>query len=191
MKIGLFFGSFNPLHIGHLAIANYAVEYGGISQVWFVVSPLNPFKNKSDLLPEYQRAELVNRAIDHDLRFRVNTIEFKLPQPSYTIDTIIYLKEQYPNHQFTILMGADQLSSFHKWKNPDQLKALCHFLIYPRPGFQSHPLLDEKGFNLLDAPQMEISASFIRQSIKEGKDVRYFLHPEVWKYMVEMNFYKG
>lgn len=189
MKIGLFFGSFNPIHIGHLAIANFMVEYGDLEQIWFIVSPLNPFKKKANLLPEYQRLELVNRAIADDTRFKGSNIEFKLPQPSYTIDTITYLKEQHPDHDFTLIMGADQLGSFHKWKNPESLKETINFKVYPRPGFDHHELLDSPDFELIDAPIMEVSASFIRKSIKEGKDVRHFLHQEVWQYIAEMNFF--
>lgn len=190
MHIGLFFGSFNPIHIGHLAIANYMVEFGPIDQLWFVVSPLNPFKNKTSLLPEYQRLELVNRAIENDIRFKASNIEFKLPQPSYTIDTLIYLKELHPEYQFSMIMGSDQLASFHKWKNPDQLKKQIHFYVYPRPGIQHHELLESPEFELIQAPMMEISSSFIRNAIKGKKDVRHFLHQNVWNYTEEMGFYK-
>ena len=189
MQVGLFFGSFNPIHIGHLAIANYILESSELDQVWFIVSPQNPFKNKANLLPEYHRLELVNRAIDNDLRFRASSIEFSLPKPSYTVDTIAYLKEKYPSHEMKIIMGSDQLLSFHKWKNPDQLRKLVRFIVYPRPDSDYHKLLDSPEFELIKAPLMEISSSFIRESIRNNKDVRYFLHPEVWKYIREMNFY--
>ena len=189
MKTGLFFGSFNPIHIGHLAIANYVVEFTDIQEVWFVVSPLNPFKKKEALLSEYHRLELVNRAIGDDARFKASNFEFSLPQPNYTIDTVIRLQEKHPERAFTILMGADQLPSFHKWKNPEELKAIVNFLVYPRPGAGEHPLLQDSRFIAIDAPVMEISSSFIRKSVKEGLDVRHFLHHDVWKYMTEMNFY--
>lgn len=190
MQTGLFFGSFNPIHIGHLAIANYLVEFSHLDQVWFVVSPQNPFKNKANLLSEYHRLELVNRAIEGDLRFRASNIEFKLPQPSYTVDTITYLKEKYPDDHFTMLVGADQLPAFHKWKNPEILRSMIRFLVYPRPGSNYHKLLESPEFQLIDAPLMEISSSFIRESLREGKDVRHFLHAEVWKYIDEMGFYR-
>ncbi len=183
MKIGLFFGSFNPVHIGHLAIANYIISYSDLDQIWFVVSPLNPFKNKTSLLPEYQRLELVNRAIGDDLRFKASSIEFGLPQPSYTIDTITYLKEKHPDYFFTMVMGADQLQSFHKWKNPEELRAQISFIVYPRPGIQPHQLLSFPEFKLLQAPLMEVSSSFIRKSISRGKDIRHFLHPSVWEFL--------
>jgi len=190
MQIGLFFGSFNPIHIGHLAIANYIVEHSQLDQVWFVVSPQNPFKNKAQLLSEYNRLELVNRTIGDDQRFRASSIEFKLPKPSFTIDTITYLKEKHPDHDFKMIMGADQLPSFHKWKNSNELRKQIRFLVYPRPGIMDHELLESSEFELIEAPLMEISSSFIRKSIKEGKDVRHFLHSEVWKYINETGFYK-
>lgn len=189
MKAGLFFGSFNPIHIGHLAIANYLLEYSDIEQIWFVISPLNPFKNKANLLHEYQRLELVSRAISDDQRFKASNIEFKLPKPSYTIDTIAYLKEQHPDHSFTLIIGADQLPSFHKWKNHLQLREQVKFIVYPRPGFKNHELLESPEFKMIEAPLMEISASFIRKSLAEGKDVRHFLHSAVWEYIDEMGFY--
>lgn len=189
MHVGLFFGSFNPVHIGHMAIANYLAEFGKTEQIWFVVSPLNPFKKKASLLPEYQRLELVNRAIGDDLRFRASNIEFALPQPSYTIDTIIYLKETYPDYHFSIIMGSDQLAGFHKWKNPEQLQKLVDFIVYPRPDTKQHELLNSPHFELIEAPLMDISSSFIRQSIQNKHDVRHFLHKNVWEYIQEMNFY--
>lgn len=190
MQVGLFFGSFNPIHIGHTVIANYIIEYSHLDQLWFVVSPQNPFKNKVQLLSEYHRLELVNRAIEDDLRFRASSIEFKLPKPSFTIDTITYLKEKHPNHNFKMIMGADQLPSFHKWKNSDELRKQIRFLVYPRPGISNHELLESQEFELIEAPLMEISSSFIRKSIREGKDLRHFLNPQVWKYIQEMGFYK-
>ena len=190
MQIGLFFGSFNPIHTGHLAIANYIIEFTSLDHVWFVVSPQSPFKNKANLLPEYQRLELVNRAIGDDLRFRASSIEFNLPKPSYTIDTICYLEEQYPSYKFSLIMGADQLPSFSKWKNSDALRRQVKFLVYPRPGSKNNDLLSSPEFEMINAPMMEISSSFIRQCIHERKDIRHFLHPAVWKYIQEMNFYK-
>lgn len=190
MRVGLFFGSFNPIHIGHLAIANYIVEFSQLNQLWFVVSPQSPFKNKARLLSEYHRIELVNRSIEDDLRFRSSSIEFKLPKPSFTIDTITYLKEKHPDHDFKMIMGADQIPSFHKWKNVEELKKQIGFLVYPRPGISNHELPDSQEFELIEAPLMEISSSFIRKSIQDGKDVKHFLHPEAWKYIQEMGFYK-
>lgn len=187
---GLFFGSFNPIHIGHLVIANYIMEFSPMKQLWFVISPQSPFKKQSNLLENYHRLELVNRAIENDNRFRTSDIEFKLPTPSYTIDTLTYLKEKYPNRKFAIIMGADNLFHFHKWKNFEQIRDNFQIMVYPRPGIKQEDCPDFENLHWVDAPIMEISSSFIRNAIREKKDIRYFLHPEVWKYMDEMNFYR-
>ena len=190
MKTGLFFGSFNPIHIGHMAIANFIAEYTEIEQIWFIISPQNPFKAKSSLLADYHRYELVNRAIGDDPRFKASNIEFKLAQPSYTIDTLTYLSEQYPGQDFYLIIGSDQLPNFHKWKNSDLLKDNYHFLIYPRPGTDQHELMDHPAFQGIEAPMMEISSTLIRQAIKDNKDLRYFLPQAVWEYISEMHFYE-
>ena len=191
LKVGLYFGSFNPIHIGHMAIANYMVEYTDLDQLWFVVSPQNPLKNKSNLLNDYQRLELVNRAIEDDNRFRASNIEFDLPKPSYTIDTLAYLSDKYPDYQFVILMGSDNLESFHKWKNFKTIVQNYGIIVYPRPGFEQAKVLKHENITIAkEAPLMEISSSFIRNAIKEGKDVRHYLPQNVWEYVDEMNFYK-
>ncbi|KJF44587.1 nicotinate-nucleotide adenylyltransferase [Draconibacterium sediminis] len=191
LKIGLYFGSYNPIHIGHLAIANYMVEYTDIDQLWFVVSPHNPLKKKNNLLDDYQRLELVHRAVEGDDRFRASNIEFSLPKPSYTVDTLAYLKEQHPNYHFKILMGSDNLENFHKWKNYETILRDYGIIVYPRPGFDPDKVLVEKNITMAkDAPLMEISSSFIRKAIKEGKDVRHFLPQKSWEYLEEMNFYR-
>ena len=188
-KIGLYFGSFNPIHIGHLAIANYIVEYSDLQQVWFVVSPQNPFKEKKSLLADNHRYYMVNLAVEDDYRFKASNIEFHLPQPSYTINTLTYLKEKYPDKEFSLIMGADNLKHFHKWKNYEYISKNYKMYVYPRPGYDidgtNYPNVEK-----VDAPIMQISASFIRQAIKEGKNIKYFLHPKVWNYIDEMNFYK-
>ncbi|HBL74171.1 MAG: nicotinic acid mononucleotide adenylyltransferase [Bacteroidetes bacterium GWF2_42_66] len=189
MKIGLYFGTFNPIHIGHLAIANYMLEFAGIDQLWFVVSPQSPFKQKQNMLDDYQRLELVNRAIGDDLRMRVSSIEFKLPKPSYTIDTLTYLQEEFPAHRFSILMGSDNLENFHKWKNYEQIIENYPVIIYPRPGFDPLTVEVHKNIHITDAPIMEISATFIREAIKAGKDVRHFVPAKAWQYIEEMHFY--
>lgn len=190
MKVGLYFGTYNPIHIGHLAIANYMVEFTEIDQVWFVVSPHSPHKNKKNLLDDYQRLELVNRAIHDDFRFRVTDIEFRLPKPSFTIDTLTYLQEKHPKHEFFLIMGGDNLDSFRKWKNHDQILENYRILVYPRPGFN----MQEKDFHphiqLVNAPLMEISASFIREALAAGKDIRHFIPPKAYQYLEEMNFYR-
>jgi nicotinate-nucleotide adenylyltransferase len=191
LKVGLYFGSYNPIHIGHLIIANYMVEYTDIDQLWFVVSPQNPFKKKMNLLDNYQRLEMVNLAIEGDDRLRASNIEFNLPKPSYTVDTLAYLKEQHPNYHFSILMGSDNIENFHKWKNYKVILENYGIIVYPRPGFDKNKVQIHDNITIAeDAPLMEISSSFIRKAIKKGKDVRYFLPQKTWEYLEEMNFYK-
>lgn len=190
MKIGLYFGTFNPIHIGHLAIANYMLEFGEIDQLWFVISPQSPFKQKLSMLDDYQRLELVNRAIEGDQRMKASSIEFKLPKPSYTIDTLTYLQEEFPMHQFSILMGSDNLKFFRKWKNYELILENYQVLVYPRPGFDSKSFMKHRNIQLVDAPIMDISATFIRGAIKAGKDIRHFIPEKAWQYIAEMNFYK-
>ncbi|MCE4563573.1 nicotinate-nucleotide adenylyltransferase [Maribellus sp. CM-23] len=191
LKVGLYFGSYNPIHIGHLAIANYMVEFTGIDQLWFVVSPQSPHKKKNNLLDDYQRLEMVHRAVEGDDRLRASSIEFNLPKPSYTVDTLAYLKDQHPNYDFVILMGSDNLENFHKWKNFESIVENYGIIVYPRPGFDASKVQDHKNIVVAgEAPLMEISSSFIRRAIRDGKDVRHFLPPKTWEYLEEMNFYK-
>lgn len=191
LKVGLYFGSFNPVHIGHMAIANYFVEFAAIDQLWFVVSPQNPHKSQENLLEEYHRLELVIRAIDDDGRFRASNIEFGLPKPSYTIDTLAYLQDKFPNHSFVIIMGSDNLANFTKWKNYDAIIENYGVLVYPRPGDDLTKLPSHLNIKVIEGvPLMEISSSFIRQAIKSGNDVRHFLPRKAWEYLDEMNFYK-
>ena len=191
LKIGLYFGSYNPIHIGHMAIANYIIEFTDIDQLWFVVTPQNPLKGKDNLLEDYHRLELVTRAIGDDNRFRVSNIEFNLPKPSYTINTLTHLQEKFPNHSFVIIMGSDNLGSFHKWKNHEMILGNYGIIVYPRPGFDRDKLIVHPNITVAEgAPLMEISSSFIRDSIKKGKDVRHFMPQKVWEYLDEMNFYR-
>ena len=189
-KTGLFFGSFNPIHNGHLMIASYMVEYSGLSELWFVVSPHNPLKEKSSLLPDHHRLAMVNLAIEDDRRFKSSNIEFKLPRPSYTIDTLTYLSEKYPGKQFIPILGSDNLPTLHKWKNWEALLSQYTIYIYPRPGTEPSPHDKYPSLIRVDAPLITVSSSFIRKGISEGRDMRYFLPEKVWKYIVEMNFYK-
>ncbi len=189
-NIGLFFGSFNPIHIGHMVIANWFVEYTDLDRVWFVVSPQNPFKQKKSLLDDHHRLALVRQAIEDDPRFWVTDIEFKMPKPSYTIDTLTYLQEKYPDHNFVLLAGSDQLPTFDKWKNPDQILEQYKLYVYTRPGYAGSKYDSHPGVRIFDAPQMEISSTFIRKSVQEGKDMRYMLPEKVWRYMQEMHFYE-
>jgi len=190
MKVGLFFGSFNPIHIGHMAIAQYMLEHTPLTKIWFVVSPQNPFKNKSSLLDQQQRLTLVRIAVEDDPNMEVNSIEFSLPVPSYTIDTLTYLKEAYPNHDFSIIMGQDNLVHFHKWKNYQNILEHHELFVYPRPHSTTCPLAQHPKVHLTDAPMMDISAQFIRKCFRDKKSVNYFLPPKVYQYIDEMNFYK-
>ncbi len=190
MIIGLYFGSFNPIHIGHLAIANFMVELSELDQLWFVVSPQNPLKEKKSLLQDYHRLEMVRLAVEDDDRFRASDIEFKLPTPSYTIDTLTYLEEKHPGMQFQLVMGADGLRTFHKWKHAELIIEKYHRLIYPRPGTDKETASRLPNATLVNAPMMEISSSFIRQAIKEGKDVRHLVPARAYTYMREMHFYE-
>ena len=190
MITGLYFGSFNPIHIGHLAIANFMVEFSELDQLWFVVSPQNPLKEKHSLLQDYHRLELVRLAIEDDDRFRASDIEFKLPTPSYTIDTLTYLEEKHPGREFQLVMGGDGLRTFHKWKHADLIVKKYHRLIYPRPGTDIEAALRLANATLVDAPMMEISSSFIRKAVKEGKDVRHLVPARAYTYMREMHFYE-
>ena len=190
MKIGVFFGSFNPIHIGHLMIAEYIYEYSKLQQVWFVVSPQNPFKKKHVLLDDHQRLEMVYRAIGDDNRFRVSDIEFRMPKPSYTVDTLTYLSEKYPNDEFAMIMGSDNLQNFHKWKNYNLLIEKYTRYIYPRYGDNELDNNTHANIIIINAPKIEISGSMIRDSISQGKELRYFLPEKVYKYIEEMNFYK-
>jgi len=198
MKVGLYFGTYNPIHVGHLIIANHMVDYTDLDQVWFVVSPQNPFKTKASLLEDYHRLTLVKVAIEGNKNLRASNIEFDLPKPSYTIDTLTYIQEKHPEHNFSIIMGEDNLRSFHKWKNYEQILENHHVFVYPRvitENENTHNIPDQlqnhaKISICIDAPLMKISASFIRKAIKDKKDVKYLLTEPVFKYLEEMNFYK-
>ena len=190
MKIGLFFGSFNPIHIGHLAIANYMLEFAGLDKVWFVVSPQNPLKSKAGLLGAQHRLHLVQLAIDDYPRFEACDVEFRMPVPSYTIDTVTFLSEKHPRHEFVLIMGSDGLGSFHKWKNAERLREICPRYVYPRPGFVVSEAEADDHLKVVAAPMMEISSSFVRNAIADGKDVRFFLPLHVYDYIREMHFYE-
>src|SRR5512133_1758921 len=189
MKTGLYFGSFNPVHIGHMAIANYIIGFTDIDQLWFVISPQNPLKRKATLLEDHKRRALLEIAVEKDDRFRVCDIEFRLPKPSYTIDTLAYLKELYPSHEFVLIMGSDGLPTFTKWKNFRLIQDNYMRYVYPRPGF---PVIKEETPNskIVDAPLMEISSTFIRDALKARIDIRHFLPAGVYDYIVQMHYYE-
>jgi len=189
-KIGLFFGTFNPVHIGHLAIANYLVEYTELSQIWFVVSPWNPHKKRRILLDPGHRFEMVSLAIDGDPRFSASDIEFTLPSPSYTCDTLIFLGKKHPDYRFSLIIGSDNLEYLHTWKNHETIRSGYRIIVYPRPGFNPETVKSIADLMIVDAPLIEISSTFIRKAVGEGRDIRHFLPPKSWKYLEERNFYK-
>lgn len=189
MKIALFFGSFNPIHIGHLIIANYIAETQSVDKVWLVVSPHNPLKEKSSLLNEYDRLYLVNLAIDGNQKLEASNIEFFLPKPSYTIDTLTYLKEKFPQHEFSLIMGGDNLASISKWKNYELILKNHLIYLYNRPGYTVTEKISSN-IKVLNVPNLEISSSFIRESIANGISMKYFLPDAVEKYITEMNIFK-
>lgn len=187
---GLFFGSFNPIHIGHLIIANYMANFSGLSEVWLVVSPHNPLKQKAGLANMYDRLEMARLATENAPQIKVSDLEFKLPQPSYTVDTLAHLRERYPNKEFVLIMGADNLVSLKKWKNYEILLKDYHIYVYPRPGadiseWQNHPSI-----TFTDTPEMEISSTFIRSAIKENKNVQFFTPDKVLEFIEQKNMYR-
>ena len=189
MRIGLYFGSFNPIHHGHLIIANYILENTGLDQVWFVVSPQNPLKPSSSLLNEYHRLFLVQAAIEGENNLKASDIEFKLPKPSYTVDTLAYLQEKYPAHEFSIIMGSDSFQNLPKWKNHHWLLQHYPVYVYKRPAHEVLPSFeDAKKIIVLDAPLLPISATGIRKNIKAGKSIRYLV-PDAVREEIERNGY--
>jgi len=191
-KIGLYFGTFNPIHIGHLILANHFAETTDLDEVWLVVTPQNPMKRKDSILDNHHRLELVYKATYDYPKLRPSDIEFGLPMPNYTINSLTHIEEKHPDKQFVLLMGEDNLVSFPKWKNYELILERYELYVYPRKTdrtipkqFQNNPKI-----NLIDAPQMELSSSAIRKSIKANQNIRPLLPPESWLYLDEMNFYK-
>lgn len=189
MKIGLFFGSFNPIHIGHLIIANHILNETDLQKVWFVVSPQNPFKPSSTLLNEYDRLHLVQKAIEGNDGLKASEIEFSLPKPSYTAHTLTYLSEKYPTHRFTIIMGSDSFQNLPKWKNAEAIIGHYPILVYNRPQFAVENTIGAE-VTVLDAPLLEISATYIRASIQAGKSIRYLVPEPVEEEIEKSGFYK-
>lgn len=190
MKIGLFFGSFNPIHTGHMIIANHMVEYTDLSQVWMVVSPHNPLKEKASLAKDNDRLHLVQLAIGDNPRLRASNVEFSLPVPSYTIDTLTHLREMYPKKEFVLIMGGDNLDSIEKWKNYELLLSDYDIYIYRRPGFENSKHTDNPRIRIVDAPMLDISATFIRNAIRSGKSVRYLVPDAVYDYLENSVMYR-
>lgn len=185
MKIGLYFGSFNPIHVGHLVIANYMAEHSDLNEICFVVTPHNPFKKKASLLDNYQRLEMVDLATKDFDKLKPSDIEFNLPQPNYTVNTLAYIGEKYPKKEFALIMGEDNLKHFHKWKNHEVILENHHIYVYPRIAagqietrFNAHPKIHK-----IDAPIMELSSTYIRKAIKTGINIKPMLDTKVWNYI--------
>ena len=191
MKIGLYFGTFNPIHVGHLIIANHLAEHTNLQQIWMMVTPHNPLKDKNSLLDDYQRLHLVHLATEDYIKIKPSDFEFKLSQPNYTINTLSHLKDQYPEHVFSLIMGEDNLKNFHKWKNYEAILENYEIYVYPRISseidnnqFKNHPKI-----HIINAPIVEISSTFIRENIKHKKNVQPLLSNKVWEYINKSGFY--
>ncbi|MFN3403722.1 MAG: nicotinate (nicotinamide) nucleotide adenylyltransferase [Cytophagaceae bacterium] len=190
MKIGLFFGSFNPIHIGHLIIANVMVERTDIDKVWFVISPLNPFKNSKSLLHEFDRYEMVRLATHDNPNFMVSDIEFHLPRPSYTIDTLTYLQERHHDKKFALIIGEDNLEQFQNWKNYQQILEYFSLYVYSRPNVRESTLKNHPSVRMVEAPLLDISATFIRDCIKNNQSIKYLVPEDVENYISSKKFYR-
>ena len=200
MRIGLYFGTYNPIHVGHLIIANHMAERDDMDQVWLVVTPQNPLKSNSNLLADYHRLALVKIAIDDNFNLRASDVEFNLPKPSYTVDTLAHLREQYPEHQFALIMGEDNLRTFHKWKNYEVILERHQIYVYPRPitlaelnnevAPTKSEIHDHKNVIVTDSPMMQISSTIIRNKIQNGQSIQYLVTDAVRQYIDEMNFYR-
>ena len=188
MKIGLYFGSFNPVHTGHLIIASFMADNGGLDEVWMVVSPQNPFKNSTSLLNERHRYALIQLAVEGEKKIKASNVEFKLPKPSYTIDTLTYLQEKYPRHTFSLILGSDSFQNINDWKNSKQILNNYNINIYLRPGFSLNKH-ESVNIKIMQAPMLDISATLIRKNIKEKKSIRYLVPDEVMKEIAAKNYY--
>lgn len=190
MKVGLFFGSFNPIHYGHLIIGEAALNQGELHQIWLVVSPQNPLKNKQSLAPEYDRLRMVEIALQGHDRLIPSNVEFSLPRPSYTIDTLTHLRDTYRSYEFSLIMGEDNLKQLPNWKNYQAILKYYPILVYPRTGNQEETTLPKGNIRRFVAPLLDISATFIRNSIREGKSIRYLLPDAVAAYIRERSLYE-
>ncbi|MDN3618083.1 nicotinate (nicotinamide) nucleotide adenylyltransferase [Polaribacter undariae] len=192
-KIGLYFGTFNPMHIGHLIIANHMVENSDLDEIWMVVTPHNPFKKKSSLLDNHERFEMIYRATANYQKIKPSDIEFNLPQPNYTVHTLAHVSDMYPNKEFCLIMGEDNLKSLHKWKNYETILEHHHIYVYPRiaDGEMDDQFKNHTKIHKVEAPIVQISSTMIRKAIKNKKNTQPLLPKEVWEYIDEMNFYNS
>ncbi len=189
MEVGLFFGSFNPIHTGHMIIANLVKETTQVEEVWFIVSPQNPFKKNKSLLHEFDRLDMVNAAIGDDYKFRSSDVEFNMPRPSYTIDTLTVLQEKHPEKKFHLIIGEDNLASFPKWKNHEMILEHFGLIVYPRPNSKESNLISSDKVRLIEAPEVDISATLIRKLIKEGKSIKYLVPESVESLIQSKNYF--
>lgn len=190
MEVGLFFGSFNPIHMGHMIIANLVKETTSVKEVWFIVSPQNPFKKNQNLLHEFDRLDLVNVAIRDDYKFKVSDIEFNMPKPSYTIDTLALLREKHPETKFRLIIGGDNLASFSKWKNHSEIIEQFGLIVYPRPHWTAEGLQEHPNIEIIEAPEIDISATHIRKLIKQNKSIKYLVPEAVAEKISLEGFYR-
>lgn len=190
MEVGLYFGSFNPIHIGHLIVAQAVQERANLDEVWFVVSPQNPFKKSNTLLHEFDRYDMVRLAIEDNDVFRVSDVEFNMPRPSYTIDTLAYLKEKHPGHQFKLIIGGDNLIVFPKWKNSSKIIEDFGLIVYPRPGSKQSEFIDHPNVSFIEAPLLDISATFIRKCIRDNKSIRYLVPKKSADFIQDRKLYQ-
>ncbi len=188
-KIGLFFGSFNPVHVGHMIIANYMSTQTDLDQVWMVVTPQNPLKNKASLARDSDRLHLVRMAIDDNVKLQASDIEFNLPKPSYTIDTLTYLQEKHPNKKFALIMGGDNLGTLHKWKNYESILKYYEVYVYQRPSYELGQFQDHPSVKIFEAPLMSISSSYIRKCLAEKKSIQYLVLDKVYDYIMASSMY--
>ena len=191
MKVGLYFGSFNPIHVGHCIIANYVLANTSLDQVWFIVSPQNPLKTSAGMLNEYHRLHLVQLAVEAENGLRVNDIEFRLPKPSYTVDTLSYLQEKYPHHSFSVILGSDSFKNLPKWKNYFHIIQHYPIYVYVRPGHEDITFYPNADITTLKAPLLEISSTLIRKNIKEGKSIRYLVPDKVLEEITRNGYYRN
>lgn len=190
MKIGLFFGSFNPIHIGHLIIAKQIVTQSDLDKVWFVVSPQNPFKKRSNLIHEFDRFDMVRRAVYDDSELEGSDVEFNLPKPSYTVDSLTYISEKFPKDEFTLVLGQDNLDHFHKWKNYEQILKYYKLIVYPRPNAKGSDLINHENVTIVEAPLLDISATFIRDRLKNNQSISYLVPKEVEEFILGKGLFK-